>query len=314
MSELPANDRPVGVGRVRARTAGLEAAFRRIGLPVWFVVVDLIWVAQPAAFGVDARHYQRAANVWLSGGNPWTVTEFGFPYAAGPHTLALYVPTSLLPLPVSIAIWMGIGLAASIWLVRRLNIPLWWVLFPPLAHAIWNGNPQTIVLALLILGTAIAGTLAAIMKLYALLPLAFHPRRLLLAVVVLAVTAVLLPWQLYLDEGLGIGTHVATAWNGSAWRVPILVPVALLALWILRRDGGEWFSVPAVMPATQFYYVSMVLPVVASRPLLAAIFATPAPLLAPLVVIALAAEKVWRDRVGARDGSLETAKRPALAP
>ena len=35
---------------------------------------------------------------------------------------------------------------------------------------------------------------------------------------------------------------------------------------------------------------------------------------APLVVIALAAEKVWRDRVGARDGSLETAKRPALAP
>jgi hypothetical protein len=54
------------------------------------------------------------------------------------------------------------------------------------------------------------------------------------------------------------------------------------------------------MPATQFYYVSMVLPVVAGRPLLAAIFATPAPLLAPLVIIALAAAKVWGDRADLR--------------
>jgi hypothetical protein len=294
------------------RTAGLEAAFGKVGLPAWFVVIDLLWVAQPDAFGIDARHYQRAATEWLAGGNPWSVSEAGFPFAAGPHTLLPYVATSFFPLALSTAIWLVIGLGASVWLVRRLGVPVWWLLFPPLAHAIWNGNPQTLTLALLVLGTALGGALAAILKLYALIPLAFHPRRFVVAVAALAVTVLVLPWQLYLDEGLGISTHVATAWNGSAWRLPILLPPTLVALWILRRDGGEWFSVPAVMPATQFYYVSMVLPAVTRRPLIAAALATPAPLLAPLVVIGLAIQKVWRDFARQRKGRMGTATSPAV--
>ncbi len=60
------------------------------------------------------------------------------------------------PSPPSTTLWMAIGLAASVWLVRRLELPLWWVLFPPLTHAIWNGNPQTFMLALLVAGTAAA--------------------------------------------------------------------------------------------------------------------------------------------------------------
>ena len=43
---------------------------------------------------------------WLAGGDPWKVTEGGIPFAAGPHTLLFYVPTSLLPLSVSVAVWM----------------------------------------------------------------------------------------------------------------------------------------------------------------------------------------------------------------
>ena len=190
-------------------------------MPAWFVVIDLLWVAKPIVFGIDARHYQRATSVWLAGGDPWSVSEGGIPFAAGPHTLLLYVPTSWLPLEVSTAFWMVLGAAASVWLVRRLTLPLWWVLFPPLTHAIWNGNPQTVMLALLVLGTAVAGGLAAALKLYALLPLAFHPRRLAVAAVILVVTLPLVPWQLYLDQGLGVGSHLATAWNGSAWRLPV---------------------------------------------------------------------------------------------
>jgi hypothetical protein len=214
------------------------------------------------------------------------------PYASGPHTLLFYAPTSSLPLPVATALWFLIGAAATAWVVRRLGLPLWWALFPPLFHAAWNGNPQTIMLALLVLGTSTAGALAAMLKLYALLPLAFRPRQLVVAVAALAVTTLLLPWQTYLESGLGVGTHIALAWNGSAWRFPILLPPTLIALWILRRRGGEWFAVPAVFPATQFYYVSTALPAIANRRVIAAVFATPIVLGVPIVVLLLAAQVV----------------------
>ena len=314
MSEPPASQRPAALDRVRARTAGLEAAFSKIGLPAWFVVIDLLWVAKPDVFGIDARHYQRAAAAWLSGGDPWSVTEAGgIPYAAGPHTLLFYAPTNLLPLEASIALWMVVGAAASVWLVRRLGLPLWWVLFPPLTHAIWNGNPQTVMLALLVLGTGLAGGVAAALKLYALVPLAFHPRRFVVAALVLLVTLPLVPWQLYVDQGLGVGSHLATAWNGSAWRLPILLPPTLVALWVLRNRGGEWYAVPAVFPATQFYYVSTALPALVGRPLLAALLALPVPLMTPLVVIGLAAGPELARRVGQRR-SRTTSASPASRP
>jgi hypothetical protein len=189
------------------------------------------------------------------------------------------------------------------------------VLFPPLAHAIWNGNPQTLMLALLVLGTALAGGVAAALKLYALLPLVFHPRRLVVALLVLLVTLPLVPWQLYLEQGLGVGSHLATAWNGSAWRFPLLIVPTVLGLWVLRNRGAEWFVVPAVFPATQFYYVSMVMPAVTGRPLLAALLAIPAPLLAPIVVIALAIREVWLAQQRSRMGKIGGASAsPSLYP
>ena len=61
----------------------MQVAFARIGLPAWFVVIDLLWIAKPDVLGIDARHYQRAASEWLAGGDPWKVTESGIPFAAG---------------------------------------------------------------------------------------------------------------------------------------------------------------------------------------------------------------------------------------
>jgi hypothetical protein len=271
-------------------------ALERIGLPSWFVVIDLLWLAKPDVFGIDARHYQRAASAWLAGGDPWSVVEgAGGNYAAGPHTLLFFAPTSVLPLAASVAIWMVFGLVASVWLVRRLRLPAWWVFFPPLAHAIWNGNPQTIALALLVLGTPWGAVVAVGLKLYTALALITRPRILVLVAIALAVSLLVLPWQLYLDDGLGIRDHLGTSWNGSAWRFPILLPPTLLALWILRRDGAEWFAVPAVWPATQFYYVGMALPAVVDRPIVAALIALPVPLMTPVVVMALAVMALRRD-------------------
>jgi hypothetical protein len=276
---------------------GLIKALARIGLPAWFLAVDLIWVARLDLIGIDADHYQRAAHAWLAGGDPWAVTAGGgITFAAGPHTLLFYAPTSLLPLAVSVAFWVLLGLAASVWLVRRLEVPVWWLAFPPLAHAIWNGNPQTLALALLVMGGSAAASVAVLIKLYAAVPLIVRPRSLVIAGIVLLVTLPILPWQLYLHDGLGISGHLATAWNGSAWRIPVLVPPTLLGLWILRRKGAEWLAVPAAWPATQFYYVSMALPVAVRRPWLAAVLALPLPLLTPIAVMAMAAMTVWRDR------------------
>ena len=93
-------------------------------------------------------------------------------------------------------------------------------------------------------------------------------------------------------RGLGVASHLETAWNGSAWRFPILVLPTLVALWILRRKGAEWFAVPAVWPATQFYYVAMAMPAL-SRPAHRRRAARPARavLMTPLVVIALAVHR-----------------------
>ncbi|MGO9205050.1 MAG: hypothetical protein ACLQBX_02480 [Candidatus Limnocylindrales bacterium] len=274
-------------------TSGLRLAAARIGLPAWFALIDLLWIANPAALAIDARHYQRATNAWLAGVNPWAVSEHGITYAAGPHTLLFYVPTSLLPLGVSTLVWMALGFAASVWLVRRLGLQLWWVAFPPLAHSIWNGNPQTIALALLVYGGPITAALAVGLKLYAGVPLLGRWRDLVIAGILLAIALPLLPWRLYLQQGLGVSNLFQYAWNGSAWRLPILIPPTLLGLWVLRRRGAEWFAVPAVWPATEFYYVAMALPAVAGYPILAAALALPMPLMTPIVVIAYAAWVHW---------------------
>ena len=280
---------------------GLRLAAGRIGLPAWFIAIDLLWLAKPDVLAIDARHYQRAASAWLAGGDPWAVVEGGGGnYASGPHTLLFYVPTSWLPLAVAVAFWMLLGLAASVWLVRRLELPLWWVLFPPLAHGIWNGNPQTVALALLVLGTPWAAIGAVGLKLYTGLALVKRPRTIIVVGIALLVVTPFLPWQLYLSDGLGVGDHIDSAWNGSAWRIPLLIPPVLIGLWALRNHGAEWYIVPAVWPATQFYYVSMVLPAVAKRPMLAALFAVPAPLLVPIAVMVMGGWQLWSDRQRSR--------------
>jgi hypothetical protein len=280
--------------------SGLRAVLERIGLPAWFLVIDLLWIAKPDVLGIDARHYQRATDAWLSGGNPWTVTEGGIPYAAGPHTLLFYAPTSVLPLDVSTWLWLGIGVAATAWVVRRLGLPWWWLLFPPAMHAMWNGNPQMLALAFCLLAGPLAATLAVAVKLYAALPLLPRWRDLVVAAGVLALLLLILPWQLYLTGDTGLASHLGSAWNGSAWRIPILVIPTAIALWVLRDRGGEWFAVPAIWPATQFYYSAMALPALVGRPVLAAAFALPMVLLPPVTVILLAVLVVWSARSGRR--------------
>ena len=136
---------------------------------------------------------------------------------------------------------MALGIVASIFVVRRLGLPLWWLLFPPLTHAMWNGNSQTVALALLLVTGPILGPIAAsaavALKLYAALPLLTRWRDLVIAGVVLAVLLLVLPWQLYLTDGSGLASHLSSAWNGSAWRFPLLLVPTIAALWVAAPAG-----------------------------------------------------------------------------
>ena len=79
--------------------------------------------------------------------------------------------------------------------------------------------------------------------------------------------------------------------SSHSWRV---------ALWVLRRDGAPWFAVPALFPATQFYYVAMALPAIRERRLVAAALALPMVLMTPIVVIILAGQALGMLRLPAR--------------
>lgn len=285
-----------------ARRTRLARAFARIGLPAWFVTIDVVWrLFDPATFAIDARHYQRAANAWLAGMDPWTVTEQGVPYAAGPHTLLFYAPTSVLPVWLASLLWTLAGLGASIWLVRRLALPWWWLAFPPLVHGAWNGNPQTLALAALVAGGTWLAAAAVGLKLYAAVALVFQPRRLILVGVALAAALPILPIGFYLESGGNTAAHLSTAWNGSAWRVPVLLVPTVVALWVLRDRGAEWLAIPAAWPGTQLYYNAMAMPALVGRPWVAAAMAVPIATAPAIATIALALVTLREQRrAGAR--------------
>lgn len=167
---------------------------------------------------------------------------------------------------------------------------MWWLAFPPLTLALWNGNAQPIVLAALLIRSPWGVALAGGLKLYGLVPaiVAGRWRVLGVAAVGFGLAALVLPWDLYLDHRFGLDAVAAYTWNGSVWRFPALIPVTAGALWLLRRRGAEWLAIPAVWPGTQHFYHVFAIPAHRDKPWLAAALAFPLPLLAPVAIVAYA--------------------------
>ena len=113
----------------RAKTTVGDAA-----LFVLFAALDAHWVARwrptQGAFGLDGAIYRTAAEAWLSGGDPWSITVLNTYFAGPPPTLLVAVPFIPLGNQVTSAAWIVIAFAASVWAIRRLGMPLWWILFP----------------------------------------------------------------------------------------------------------------------------------------------------------------------------------------
>ena len=238
-------------------------------LPPYFAVFSfamVVYFLRRDLIGIDSRIYARAAATWLAGGDPWFVPVHGYLFAAPPPTLLPFVPFGLLGESVTATFWVLGSLVAGILIIRHLQLPIWWILFPPLVNGILAGNADVLLVALLLRGGSAGAALAAFLKIYALVPVIGERRwrALLLTVTALAVTVPFLPWAAYLDKSEEIvGTLARQAIGISGYGTPWLMIATAIALVRLGSRLGGWLAVPALWPHTQLHYSTLALPALA---------------------------------------------------
>lgn len=265
-------------------------------LPLWFAVYSALILgnlAQHDFLFIDVTIYREAADRALDGLDPWAATVSGVQFAGPPPSVLFFIPMALVPLPVAIILTTGVLLGSATWAIRRLSLPLWWLLFPPIFESIIVGNLDVLVMALLLARGPIAG-LAPVAKIYGVIPLLVQRRWTPLAVAI-AVSALSAPlWPDFLANLDGISQALDDQAQGfSAWGSWFMIPV-LLALWVLRRRGAEWLVVPAIWPHTQTHYGALSLPVVARYPVAAALIGLQLPLAPAVAVVLIAIQTTWR--------------------
>ena len=279
-----------------ARAGGLDIGFVRAWvasywLAVWFAVISAmrLSVLVTGRAGFDAELYLAATRAWLAGNDPWISID-AQRFAAPPPTLIPLAPFAILPETIGIALLIGLAIAGAVATVRLLHLPWWWLLFPPFLDAAWNGNPQNLLVPLILIG---AGPIAVLLKVYAIVPLALtlRWRALLLTAVALVVTAPFLPWSSYIAQFGDLSAALAAQSDGglSATALPWLIPIAVVARLFAGRERAAWLAVPAVWPATQWYYSTLAGP--ALTPVAAALIALPIPGAAVAAVIVVAIQR-----------------------
>ena len=257
-------------------------------LPVVFAVSSgfqlTAYVIAPNGIGIDARLYALAAQTWLAGGDPWSVSLLGITFAAPPPTLLVIAPLAFLPeatvVPVTIAACLLLVTAA----IRSLGLPLWWLAFPPTMHAIVVGNPDALVLAALVVLGRRLDPIAPFAKIYAIAPMVADRRwrSLLIVAVLIVATIPILPWQQWIAAGPSLSEALAgTSASTSVYGQPVLMAIGIVALLALGVRRAGWLAVPVLWPWTQPHYMTMSVP--ALTPMLAIVWSIP--WLPPLLVL-----------------------------
>lgn len=252
-------------------------------LPVLFGAISLAHLSTftSGVVGIDARIYYRAAALWLAGTSPWdalaTQIDGGqvYHFAALPPAVVLLAPFTVMPEDLFLWAWIGASAAAAVWITWKLRLAWSYVLFPPLVLGVVSGNPQIVLLALLVSGKPVLEALAPMLKVYAIIPIVFERRwrTLVLAALITLLTVALATglWIEYVGESGTIAERLAresgggySAWAGDAALIALTaVGLGLLALADLRAAG--WLLAPALFPSTQFHISTMALPVIGRR-------------------------------------------------
>jgi hypothetical protein len=268
-------------------------------VPAWFVIISLMRLSALAQFGepaYDGMLYRAATIRWLEGGDPWLIPESGAVYAAPPPTLLAMLPFAVVPEALARPLLLLLGAAASIWMIRRLKLPLWWLAFPPLVDVLWNANPHVFVAPLLVAGLA---PLAAFVKLYAgaVPSIRLDWKALTVTAALLLVTLPLLPWGMFIERWPDVSRALNNQSAGgglSVWVTPLLLPVALVAGIVIGRERLAWWAIPVFWPFTQWYYSSITLPVL--TPLAAVALSIPVPGATTVALVIAVGEAYWKTR------------------
>jgi hypothetical protein len=277
----------------------VRETIQRRGLALWFALLLGPTLYAHASRGsglfLDARLYVDATRMWLAGGDPWSVSYLGIAYAAPPPTLLALVPFAWLPDPAAWLLLGGLCVAGAVASVRMLDLPWWWLLFPPIVLGALSGNVQLLLLPLLLRG---AGWAAGFLKIYAIVPVAIlgQWRQILVLALLLIATAPFLPWGTYLARFSEINAALA---EQSHYGLPLiaslmLVVPALGAMWVIGRERSAWLAVPALWPSQQWYYATLVLP--ARSQVVAFIVAIPISASGTVALFALALLTLWHSR------------------
>ncbi len=192
-------------------------------LPVWFLGWSALRLWQLGLgqlglefswLGRDFRIYRNAAEAVLSGSDPWaafdtwngTMWHFGAP----PTAAQLFIPFALIPPEPGLVIFLVASVGLTFLALRRLGLPLWWILFPPMMEGIAAGNPQVPVFALLVVGSGVAAAaaraVAAGLKIYAVVPvIARREWRALAATGLLFAVSIILAPSLWAEYTANLG-------------------------------------------------------------------------------------------------------------
>jgi hypothetical protein len=269
------------VGRIAAalldRWDSLLPAPLRTRTTTWllatvFVIVTLgrtIRAVQLGTLAIDLRIYRAAADAAIHGADPWQARVDGLTFAGAPPALLPYIPAALIPENAAVALYLAVSVVAALFVVRALRLPLWWLLFPPLAETILVLNSDVLVIALLVAGGRFAFS-SVVVKVYAVIPLLLQRRwrSAVLGSVVCLIALPLVPQFLADRESITASLEAQSFGGLSAWGSWLLVPTVVALIALLGR-GAEWLTIPAVWPYTQLHYNVLALPIAAASPTVA---------------------------------------------
>ena len=269
-----------------------------------FTAMSTFWVLLivPGAIAMDALIY-RAGAAELIGGDPWAASQQNMYFAAPPLEAFAFLPAALLPVPVFVAVWVGLSVVGGIVIVRRLSLPVWWLLYPPLVAGMIGGNPALLGMAAVVGGWRLLGVI-------------LRPQ--LILVVGWRVAAVFVALSLAAiavrpDFLTGLGANIARYQEQSGvpinfWMSPLMVPaiVGLALLWRVDRHAASWLVMPAIGPTIGWYGFTMVMPIRSLPLAIACILPTPGLGAAAITVYAFWRWWTLRDAVASDRAPVET--------
>jgi hypothetical protein len=288
---------------VRTRRERLTHLADRL-LPIWFFAWSAFRLYQLGFIqlgwdfdwiGRDFRIYRNAALAIVNGTDPWSAFDrwngTDWHFAALPTAAQLFVPFAWIPEEIGLAMFLGVTIGVALAALRRLGLPWWWLLFPPIMEGLAAANPQILILGLLLVGGPVARAIASGLKIYALVPvIARREWMAVLATALLIGASIALGpnlWSTYLGEFGQISARLGTESQGGVSAALLLDPtvfgsalpasgivrvlpglllyglVAGLILLVAIRDvrAAGWLFVPLLWPGAEYHYAAFALPV-----------------------------------------------------